>query len=77
MTDRLFEKLMSQKITEFVHCFRPLCISPAQVRASEVPPSRRINRAKLLDQRATVSRISIVFTVGEPVIYQQQPDRLA
>ena len=68
---------MSQKITEFVHCFRSLCISPAQVKASGVPSSSRINRAKLLDQRATLSRISIVFTVGEPVVYQQQPDRLA
>ena len=68
---------MSQKITEFVHCFRSLCIFPAQVKASGVPSSSRINRAKMLDQRATLSRISIVFTVGEPVVYQQQPDRLA
>ena len=41
------------------------------MKASGVPSSSRINRAKLLDQRATLSRISIVFNVGEPVVYQQ------
>jgi hypothetical protein len=70
---------MSQKITEFVDCFRSLCISPAQVRAYEMASSRRVSRSRgrLLEERVMLNRISIVFTVGEPVVYQQQPDWLA
>ena len=39
--------------------------------------SHDAKRPRLLEERATLNRISIVFTVGEPVIYQQQGDPLA
>ena len=66
-----------------VNSYRPPCISHAPVRnAHGVPTSIQVSRerirpGKLLEQLATGYRISIVLTVGGPLVYQQQSDQFA
>ena len=74
---------MSQEFTKSVNFSRPPCVSRAPVRnAHEVPTSIRVSResirpARLLKQLATGYQISVVFTVGGPLVYQQQSDQFA
>jgi hypothetical protein len=74
---------MSQEFTKSVNSFRLPCVSGAPVRnAHEVPtliPVCRecIRPGKLLKQLAMAYRISVVFTVGGPLVYQPQSDQFA
>jgi hypothetical protein len=78
---------MSQEFTKSVCSSRPPCVSRAPVRnAHEVQTSIRVSRwvsresirpGRLLKQLATGYRISVVFTVGGPLVYQQQSDQFA
>ena len=66
-----------------VHSSRPSCVSHAPLRnAHGVPTSIRVSResihpGKLLKELATGSRVSVVFTVGGPLVYQRQSDQFA
>jgi hypothetical protein len=76
---------MSEEFTNFVNSSRPrarllTCIAHAPVRnARGVPESVGVSREskrsdRLLKRVATSYRISVVFAVGGPLVYQRQTD---
>jgi hypothetical protein len=79
---------MSPEFTNFINSSMPrarlrTCIFHVSVRnAQGLPESVAVDResirpGKLLEQRATSSRVSVVFTVGGPLVYQRQSDQFA
>jgi hypothetical protein len=66
-----------------VNSYRPPCISHSPVRnAHGVPTSIRASResihpGKLLKELGTDSRVSVVFTVSGPLVYQRRSDQFA
>jgi hypothetical protein len=74
---------MSQESTILVNSHRRRCISQLPVRnGREVPEAveagrKSIRPRTLLKQRATGCRVSVVFTVGGPLVYQRPSDQFA
>ena len=75
-------KPMSEKFTNLLYSFRSPCASHERVRnANQVPTSIRVRRdgggpGRLIRERASGNRISVVFTVGGPLVYQAQRVRV-